>query len=358
MELSGAVPAKVNLADIDIVAPHFKRRLSGVTSTVVQLVPCQRRLGTRIAVVGPGLPSSLPHLGIRQLAGLWRRPNGKRFRVWHARRNVEMAAGIVLRDVLRMPIRLLFTSAAQRHHKATTRWMIARMDAVVATSARSGGFLRVEHSVIRHGIDTEAFHPGEPFSTEKPYRIGCSGRIRPQKGTDLFVDTMIALLPDHPDWQAEITGRATPEHRAFAADLKERIRAAGLAERIRFLGEIDDIKPWYRALTLFVAPSRNEGFGLTPLEAMASGTAVVTSNAGAYDELVDPGKTGTVAPAGDGEALREAIRPYLDDPAVAHRYGSAGARRARAHFRLEQEAQALAAIYERLQHQPSGHRVS
>ncbi len=51
-----------------------------------------------------------------------------------------MLFGLLLRDVLRMPIRLLFTSAAQRNHSRYTRWLIAKMDAVVATSARSGSF--------------------------------------------------------------------------------------------------------------------------------------------------------------------------------------------------------------------------
>ena len=66
-----------------------------------------------------------------------------------------------------------------------------------------------------------------------------------------------------------------------------------------------------RRVTLYVALSRNEGFGLTPLDAQASKTAVVASDAGAYKELVTEG-TGTVVPAGDGRALTDAIKPYLE----------------------------------------------
>ena len=84
---------------------------------------------------------------------------------------------------------------------------------------------------------------------------------------------MIALLPEFPDWTAIVTGRVTAENRDFANDLERRVHEAGLSERIRFLGEVPDIRPWYRRLSLYVAPSRNEGFGLTPLEAMASGSA-------------------------------------------------------------------------------------
>ncbi|NKX15922.1 hypothetical protein HGG75_06600 [Ochrobactrum pseudogrignonense] len=53
----------VPVEQVEVVAPNFKRRLSGVTSTIVQLIPLQRAKGLGIATMGPGLPDSLPHLG-------------------------------------------------------------------------------------------------------------------------------------------------------------------------------------------------------------------------------------------------------------------------------------------------------
>ncbi|MCM2291263.1 glycosyltransferase family 4 protein [Allorhizobium sp. BGMRC 0089] len=341
--------------DILVIAPHFKRRLSGVTSTLVQLVPEQKRRGLGIVTLGPGLPDHLPSMSFVRLPLLWLRPKAARHRVWHARRNLEMLGGLVLRNIFRMPLKLLFTSAAQRRHSRYTRWLIRQMDAVVATSARSGSFLDVPHTVIRHGVDTELFHPpqGESdtiASTGLPgrYLIGCFGRVRHQKGTDLFVRAMIALLPDHPDWTAVISGRVTAEHSQFAESLKAEIAAAGLSKRIVFLGEVDDIKPWYRRLTLYVAPSRNEGFGLTPLEAMASQTAVVASDAGAYGEQIAEGDTGSVVPAGDETALRNAIAAYLAEPERARAHGRAGVEHVRRHFALSGEAEALDEVYQQL----------
>lgn len=343
------------LDDITVIAPHFKRRLSGVTSTVVQLIPEQRRLGRGIVTLGPGLPDDLPKMAWTQLPALWPRPRSAKCRVWHARRNNEMLFGWLLRDVLRMPLRLLFTSAAQRHHTGYTRWLISRMDAVVATSARSGSFLKVAHTVIRHGIDIDRFRPGESAddtiaATGLPgkYLIGCFGRVRHQKGTDLFVRAMIELLPRFPHWTAVISGRITPDNKAFADQLKADIAAAGLSSRIVFLGEVDDIRPWYRRLTLYVAPSRNEGFGLTPLEAMASATASVASDAGAYAELIVEDVTGKVVPAGDYEALRDAIAGYLADPTKAIEAGQRGRTHVVENFALQREASALEMVYDRL----------
>jgi len=344
----------VPVESVEVVAPNFKQRLSGVTSTIVQLIPLQRAKGLNIATMGPGLPESLPHLGWGALLSFWSAPKNRRFRIWHARRNIEMLAGIFMRDVLRMKLRLVFTSAAQRNHKPFTKWLIRRMNAVIATSGRSGSFLEVPHEVIMHGVDLERFHP--PVGEEDmfaasglpgKYAVGCFGRVRHSKGTDLFVDAMIALLPKYPEWTAIITGRTTAEHQSFEDDLKAKIAAAGLQDRILILGEVPDIRVWYRRLTLYVAPSRNEGFGLTPLEAMASKTAVVASDAGAYAEMIVD-ETGSFVPAGDGEALREAIEPYLADPAMAERDGETALAHVRANFPLEKEAAAISGVYERV----------
>ena len=340
--------------DVEVVVPNFKRRLSGVTSSIVQLVPGQAEC-IRIATLGPGLPDGLPRLEWWQVPGLLLRPARRPFRVWHARRNVEMLAGVVLRSVCRAPLELVFTSAAQRPHTWITRFLIRRMDAVIATSGRSGGYLRVPYAVVMHGVDCERFHPPtgpddlfEATGLPGRYAVGCFGRIRPQKGTDLFVDAMIRLLPHHPDWTAVIGGRATPQHRDFSRRLVDRIAEAGLERRIVFLGEVPDVRPWYRRLLLHVAPSRNEGFGLTPLEAMASRTAVVASDAGAHAEVIAEGETGAVVPAGDRAALTEAIRRYLAHPELAAAHG----RNARAHversFSLDNEVRGVNAVYDAL----------
>jgi mannosyltransferase len=342
------------IEDIDVIAPNFKRRLSGVTSTIIQLVPLQAAMGLKIATLGPGLPEHLPYIRFRDLWRLWKRPHGKPVRVWHARRNVEMIAGLVLRDLLRMPLKLVFTSAAQREHKTFTKFLIARMNHVVATGSKSAAFLQVPHTVIMHGVDADSFVPSAKTKAETRESLGlvsgqklagCFGRVRYQKGTDLFVDAMIELLPRHPDWVAIICGRVTAEHAQFGADLEGRIAAAGLTERLMFLGEVPDILPYYQAIDLYIAPSRNEGFGLTPLEAMACGVPVVTSDAGAYADLVQPGKNGEICPAGDGQMLIAAIESLFANPAKTKAMGAYAQDFVRANFALQREATSINGIY-------------
>lgn len=352
------------LRDIEVITPNFKKRLSGVTSTVIQLVPLQQRMGLGIAALGPGLPDRIPRIRLWRMLGLLRRPSRRPCRVWHARRNVEMIGGLILRHIFRAPLKLLFTSASQRQHKSFTRWLIRRMDAVIATSQKTACYLHVPNTVIMHGIDTERFCPApwkddsakgdsetanirlaQVESVIKPAikTVGCFGRIRHQKGTDLFVDTMIRLLPDRPDWNAMIAGRTTVEHLGFEKQLREKIAAAGLSDRILFVGEHTDIERKYQQLSLFVAPQRWEGFGLTPLEAMACGVPVVSTYSGAIPEIV--GDAGMLCQPNDFLSLYEAIGALVEDGAKRKTLSEAGRQHALDRFTLDAYAQGLGEVY-------------
>jgi mannosyltransferase len=335
---------------IEVIAPNLKRRLSGVTTTVVRLIPLQARM-IGIVTTGPGLPPSLPHLPLWRLPFLPR----DRVRVWHARRNTEMALGLILRHLLRRRLRLLFTSAAQRHHKPFTRWLIRRMDRVIATSPQAASYLEVPARVVMHGVDCTVFRPATDRRAlrrdlglpEQACLVGCFGRIRAQKGVDLMIDAALALMPSRPDVGVIFTGRVTEDQKAFFAEQRARLVAAGLQDRVRFLGELgwEEVARHYRALDLFCAPARWEGFGLTPLEAMASGVPVVASRVGAFEALIREGETGTLVPPGDAASLTEAIRGWIDDRRRLAAAGPAARAHVEADHRIEGEAEALVTIY-------------
>lgn len=336
--------------DPDVIAPNLKRRLSGVTATVVRLVPIQaRQIG--IVTTGPGLPDSVPHLPLWRVVFL-----ARRWRVWHARRNTEMLAGLVLRQVFGCRLRLLFTSASQRAHSAYSRWLIARMDAVVATSDRGAAYLRRPATVIMHGIDTVGFSPAgdraglrERLGVPDGVLVGCYGRIRAQKGTDLFVRAMIDVTRAHPEVTGLVMGRATEGHGAFLDGLRAEVAAAGLQGRILFLPEVtvDATADWYRVLDLYVAPQRWEGFGLTPLEAMACGVPVVAADVGAFAQLIVPG-VGQIVPAGDQDAMTAAVRDWVSDAARLAAAGGAARAHVVARHGIEAEADALCAVYRQM----------
>ena len=342
----------MTIEEIEVIAPNLKWRLSGVTATIARLLPVQAR-SIGIAATGPGLPAHVPSVPLRSVV----RMSGRKRRVWHARRNTEMLLGLILRYVLGKRLKLVFTSASQRIHTSYTRLLISGMDAVVATSRRSGSYLRRPARVILHGIDSGEFRPCEDrralrraLDLPEGVLIGCYGRIRRQKGTDVFVDAMLEVLPRHSDVTALVMGRVTEKHILFQRELREKVGWAGLDGRILFLPEapVDDMPRWYQVLDLFVAPQRREGFGLTPLEAMACGVPVIATTAGAFDELVVEGTTGRLIPPGDARRMRAAVDAALASPDTLRRWSAAARRHVERRFRIEEEAAALNALYREL----------
>lgn len=345
----------VDLKDVQVIAPNFKKRLSGVTSTIIQLVPIQNRLGQKVAVIGPGLPDDLPRIRTRDMWKLWQNgPNGGP-RVWHARRNLEMLPGMIMRDILRMKLRLVFTSASQRQHSGWTKFLISKMDGVVATSTKGAAYLTVPNTVVMHGINPERFKPAADKHAQKlalgldPNQkyVGCFGRVRKQKGTDLFVDTMIRLLPQHPEWSAIIAGRATDKHIPFENDLKAKVADAGLSDRILFVGEHTNINDWYAGLDLFIAPQRWEGFGLTPLEAMASGVPVIATDVGAFSELIKSGEnaTGMLIEKDNLPAMIDATEKLLSSDDLREAMAANSRPHVLTHHTINSEAQKLQPMY-------------
>ena len=341
-----------DIHEIEVIAPNLKRRLSGVTATIARLVPLQARM-VGITATGPGLPPQVPHVGLCRLFLLPR----DRLRVWHARRNTEMALGVVLRGVFRRKLALLFTSASQRRHTGYTRWLIGRMDGLIATSARTAAYLERKPVVILHGIDTRSFSPPDDRAALRGRLglprdhviMGCFGRTSAQKGPEALVAAAVGLLPDRPGVTAMVMGRATEGHEGFLAGLKEKVAVAGLSARILFPPEVpvQEMADWYRALDLYVAPQRWEGFGLTPIEAMACGVPVVATRVGAFEEIVTDA-TGSLVPAGDVPALAKAIAPLLDNAERRQSAGRAARDRVKVRFRIEDEAAAIVAVYRRL----------
>src|SRR3979411_1724193 len=135
-ETERALAIENNSADnLQLIVPNLHRRYSGVTATNRMVGPKLAQM-FRAAWLGSHAPDGIARVGFADLRKLWRRRTPL---IWHARRNDEMIAGVLLR-ALGWPLKLVFTSAAQRHHTWLTRWLITRMDAIIATSALSASF--------------------------------------------------------------------------------------------------------------------------------------------------------------------------------------------------------------------------
>jgi alpha-1,3-rhamnosyl/mannosyltransferase len=179
----------------------------------------------------------------------------------------------------------------------------------------------------------------------QPYLLSM-GNTKPHKDLQTLLRAFAHVAPALPDLRLLLVGEEPPGYLdAVPAGAPPEVRA-----RVTFTGRVSDaeLRALYAGASAFVFPSRYEGFGLPPLEAMALGAPVVCANAASLPEVV--GDAALLFPAGDVGALAEALSRVLGDPALRERASQAGRERA-AEFTWERTAAATVAVYrEALQH--------
>jgi glycosyltransferase involved in cell wall biosynthesis len=158
---------------------------------------------------------------------------------------------------------------------------------------------------------TEAAPAAEGPPAGTPPRLVTVGSLVPRKGHDILVEalTRIRDLP----WSACWAG-SPDRDRGFAGEVRTALRRARLGDRIELAGEVDApaLDRIYHGASLFVLPSRYEGYGMAFTEALARGLPVVATTGGAIPHTVPP-DAGVLVPPGDVDALAEALRTLLLD---------------------------------------------
>ncbi|WP_091909230.1 glycosyltransferase family 4 protein [Chitinasiproducens palmae] len=180
------------------------------------------------------------------------------------------------------------------------------------------------------------------------------GRLVPRKGVDNVIRSLAALSDAHRErarlyvvgGNSEIPNEiATPE----IARLRGLAESLGVASRITFVGRRgrNDLRHFYSASDVFVTTPWYEPFGITPVEAMACGTAVIGSRVGGIQHTVVDGDTGLLVPPNDPTALAQALGRLMDNPALQASFGEAGLKRATRRYTWANVAAELAAVYAR-----------
>ncbi|MEO0939607.1 MAG: glycosyltransferase family 4 protein [Pseudomonadota bacterium] len=327
-----------------LIVTNFNRNFTGVSATAAAVIAKQAEQGA-LALVGhplPGCPAPITLAEARARSG----PGT----IWHVRRNTEMRAALWTRDVLRKPIRIVFTSAAIRRHSALPRWLINRMDSVIATTEAAARFVPHVRGVVPHGVDTDRFTPApdraaawQALGYGGTAGIATIGRVRPEKGTDRFVHAMLELLPERPGLTALVIGKVAREHEGFAGALRRTIAAAGLEDRILWPGEIgpEQMPALMRGLSLVMQLPTYEGYGMVPLEGMASGTPFVATDTGYYAAFASQGRAGLITTPERGAAAATRVLDCADMQQDAREVAEAS-------FSIDREVDGITAVYEKL----------
>jgi mannosylfructose-phosphate synthase len=238
------------------------------------------------------------------------------------------------------------------HRIACERQLYADCDIVIATTPPQLDLIVQEYEgpaakvrMIPPGYDDHRFFPvSEASRSAIRQRLGFNGRVvlalgrlARNKGYDLLIDAFPLLAKREPEAVLHLAvggAEMNPNEQAILAELKERAAQSGCAERIHFGSFIPDadLPDYYRAADLFVLCSRYEPFGMTAIEAMASGTpTVVTLHGGLYRAL-SFGRHALFADPFDREDLGITMAKVFRHPRLRGRLGRMGAHKARSLF--------------------------
>jgi L-malate glycosyltransferase len=241
-----------------------------------------------------------------------------------------------------------------RAYLRTTQWSIENSDVVTAvsrhlaeTTVRDMAVRRSDIHVVPNAVDSHRFRPRSSptarrrFAGDDEKIILHASNFRQVKRVDDVVRMFAAVASSCPS-RLIMVGEG-PE-RTRAIDLS---RDLGIADRVWFVGSVPHIENYLAIADLFVLPSSQESFGLSALEAMASGVPVIATKIGGIPEVVEDGVTGLLHELGDVRSMAESACTLLRDADLYGRFSVAARKHAVDRF----DDRAIAQRYESLYRQ-------
>ncbi|MEM3393345.1 MAG: glycosyltransferase family 4 protein [Candidatus Bathyarchaeia archaeon] len=193
--------------------------------------------------------------------------------------------------------------------------------------------------VIPNGVDCERFNPsvkGEEVKARyclKNFKVvlfvGALTKWHKYKGLDVLLKAFKLVIKDYEGARLLIVGEGN-----LKGEYQKQCASLGLVNKVIFAGNVPDefLPKFYAASDMLILPSkdRSEGFGLTILEANASGKPAIGSNVGGIPSVIKHGVNGLLVPPFNEEALASSILTLLRNEELAKRMGEAGRRIAEA----------------------------
>lgn len=261
-----------------------------------------------------------------------------------------LGAGSRLVRALTWPLRRI-------HAMADAYTCIARQ---FMEEARAMGIPVERLHYVPHAVDEARFFP--PASPEQVHaaraRLGVPvdrplviyvGRLGVEKGILDLLEAWRQLA--HPTAMLAVVGPDMPGHRLDAGpQARAFVREHGLEDSVRFLGPTADPAPHLRAADIFVQPSHYEAFGISLIEAMATGLAIVASGVGGMADYLVDGENALLTGAQAPERIAAALARLLASEPERRRFGAAARRTVEERFTEQALGRAYAALFRRLVH--------
>jgi D-inositol-3-phosphate glycosyltransferase len=224
---------------------------------------------------------------------------------------------------------------------------------------------RAKIEIIPCGVDPNVFRPMRQMDAREALgRDQCErivlfvGRIEQIKGIDVLLRALGLLFFRHPEYRSDLcllvvggaldAGDDAPETEKIE-ELRRLVHQHRMEANVAFVGSMDQqrLALFYAAADVCAVPSLTESFGLVALEAMACGTPVVGTKVGGLQTLIEHGESGLLVPAGDYQALAEAIAQVLSDHRLRMHLAH-GARDRAEHYSWRVVGDRVEALYARI----------
>lgn len=181
-------------------------------------------------------------------------------------------------------------------------------------------------------------HPGakymdaiRSYSTRKAITLGTLSRLHPVKGIEILIEACSILKNKQINFRVLIGGDGS-----IRSTLEEIVEKHGLINHISFSGEISETKQFLEQLDIFIAPSKQEAFGIHVCEAMERGLAVIASRIGGLPEIIIDKKTGYLFQPENSKQLAEMIEILINDSQQRRKIGNAARESMRKNFNRKQ----------------------
>ena len=211
-------------------------------------------------------------------------------------------------------------------------------------------------SIIPNGVDNFRYHERlndfDKTELRKYYDLGNSNfiigsvsKLEKTKGYQYLLQAIPAVLVRYPKTKFVLIGEGK-----YKNALRKLTRSLKIERSVLFAGKLRDVSFFLEAIDLFVLPAVwAEGFGLSILEAMACGKAVIATNIGSTYMLVKDGENGLLVAPKKPSVLSEAIIHVMENPDLLEQMGKKSLQIAQKEFSLEPVVEKIRALYESLQ---------
>ena len=302
----------------------------------------QQRLPRSIQVVESDF--SRRPLELRRVAK-WIRE--QRFDVMHSHMSSAHFFGVLMRLMTGTPVVATAHQCSLQLHWRLNHHVIANSDATAVYQRKRNWVPASKLTTVHCFTDLERFSNTTPDAVrwvrnemrikDSDFVVGVVGDVVARKGHLYLFKAIEQIVASVPNFKLVIVGRFHRDQ-AYVKRLRSLQRKPALVNRVKWLGVRENVQDFMAAFDLAVVPSVEEPLGLVALEAMATGTPVVATNAGGLPEIVQPNVTGLLVPRKNPSELARAVIAMAQDADLRQRLGESARRFVQENFKPEELA--------------------